>query len=57
VLYVVRPGFAAQAANLERNRPNTETAVFANAGHALFIDDAARFNALMESFIRRRIWP
>jgi len=57
VLYVVRPGFAAQAANLERNRPNTETAVFANAGHALFIDDAARFNALMESFIRQRIWP
>jgi non-heme chloroperoxidase len=57
VLYVVRPGFAAQAANLERNRPNTETAVFANAGHALFIDDAARFDALMEGFIRRRIWP
>jgi non-heme chloroperoxidase len=57
VLYVVRPGFAAQAANLERNRPNTETAVFANAGHALFIDDAARFDALMEGFIQRRIWP
>ena len=26
-------------------------------GHALFIDDAARFNALLGSFIRRRIWP
>jgi non-heme chloroperoxidase len=57
VLYVVRPGFAAQAANLERNRANTETAVFANAGHALFIDDAARFDALMEGFIQRRVWP
>jgi non-heme chloroperoxidase len=57
VLYVVRPGFAAQAANLERNRPNTETAVFADAGHALFIDDAARFDSLMESFILRRVWP
>jgi non-heme chloroperoxidase len=57
VLYVVRPGLAAQAANLERNRPNTESAVFGNAGHALFIDDAARFNMLMEGFIRRRIWP
>jgi non-heme chloroperoxidase len=57
VLYVVRPGFAAQAANLQRNRPNTETALFADAGHALFVDDAARFNALLENFIHRRIWP
>ncbi|HVC63659.1 MAG TPA: alpha/beta hydrolase [Acetobacteraceae bacterium] len=57
VLYIVRPGFAAQAANLRRNRPNTETALFAHAGHALFIDDAPRFNALLASFIHRRIWP
>ena len=57
VLYVVRPGFAAQAANLQRNRPNTETALFADAGHALFVDDAARFNALMAGFLHRRIWP
>ena len=57
VLYVVRPGFAAQAENLQANRPNTETAVFADAGHALFVDDAARFNALLASFIHRRIWP
>jgi non-heme chloroperoxidase len=57
VLYVVRPSFEAQANNLQARRPNTETALFANAGHALFIDDAARFNALLGSFIRRRIWP
>jgi microsomal epoxide hydrolase len=57
VLYVVRPGLAAQAANLQRNRPNTETALFADAGHALFVDDAARFNALLENFIQLRIWP
>ncbi len=57
VLYVVRPGFEAQAANLQRDRPNTETALFADAGHALFIDQAARFDALMASFIRRRVWP
>jgi microsomal epoxide hydrolase len=57
VLYVVRPGFAAQAANLQRNRPDTETAVFSDAGHALFVDDAARFNALMQDFIRRHVWP
>jgi non-heme chloroperoxidase len=57
VLYVVRPGFAAQAANLQRNRPNTKTAVFADAGHALFIDDAARFDALMAGFLRGWVWP
>ena len=57
VLYVVRPRFAAQAANLRRNRPDTETAVFRDAGHALFVDDAARFNALMQDFIRRHVWP
>jgi microsomal epoxide hydrolase len=57
VLYVVRPGFAAQAANLQRNRPDTETAVFSDAGHALFVDDAVRFNALMQDFIRRHVWP
>ncbi len=57
VLYVVRPGFAAQAANLERNRPDTETAVFSDAGHALFVDDATRFNALMGDFIHRHVWP
>ncbi|MGA3399115.1 MAG: alpha/beta hydrolase [Acetobacteraceae bacterium] len=57
VLYVVRPGFVAQAENLQSKRPNTETALFTDAGHALFVDDAARFNALLESFIHRRIWP
>jgi non-heme chloroperoxidase len=57
VLYVVRPGFAAQAANLQRNRPNTKTAVFADAGHALFVDDAGRFNMLVAGFLRGWIWP
>ena len=57
VLYVVRPGFAAQAANLALHRPSTETAVFTDAGHALFVDDAARFDALLDGFIQRRVWP
>ncbi|MDQ2804480.1 MAG: alpha/beta hydrolase, partial [Pseudomonadota bacterium] len=34
VLYVVRPRFAAQAANLERERPSTQIAEFDHAGHA-----------------------
>jgi non-heme chloroperoxidase len=57
VLYVVRPGLSGQAGNLQRNRPDTETAVFSDAGHALFVDDAARFNTLMQDFIRRHVWP
>jgi microsomal epoxide hydrolase len=58
VLYVVRPGWLSeQAANLARNRPGTQIAVFDDAGHALFVDDAARFNALMGNFITRTVWP
>ena len=57
VLYVVRPRLAGQAENLARNRPNTETDVYYDAGHALFVDDAARFNAEMTAFIKRWVWP
>ncbi len=57
VLYIVRPGLAAQAENLKLHRPNTDTAVFTDAGHALFIDDAARFNALVGNFLRSQVWP
>jgi microsomal epoxide hydrolase len=58
VLYVVRPGWLSQqAANLARNRPGTQIAVFDDAGHALFVDDAARFNALLADFLVRTVWP
>lgn len=57
VLYAVRPRWAGQAANLAQYRANTETEIFRDAGHALFVDEPARFNALVDSFIRRRIWP
>ncbi|MDR3537789.1 MAG: alpha/beta hydrolase [Acetobacteraceae bacterium] len=57
VLYVVRPYWEAQAENLSRNRPGTESAIFTHAGHALFVDEPARFDALLDDFIRRRIWP
>jgi non-heme chloroperoxidase len=58
VLYVVRPGWLSeQAANLARNRPGTQIAVFGDAGHALFVDDAARFNALLTDFLTRTVWP
>jgi non-heme chloroperoxidase len=53
LLYVVTPQFAEQARNLKRNRPQTEIAVFENAGHALFVDEPEQFNALLEDFVRR----
>ncbi|MBV9653744.1 MAG: alpha/beta hydrolase [Acetobacteraceae bacterium] len=53
LLYAVRPAFAAQAANLERHRPNTEIALFTGVGHALFVDDARRFNQIVGDFIAR----
>jgi len=53
LLYVVTPQFAEQAQNLKRNRPQTEIAVFEHAGHALFVDEPARFNDLLENFVRR----
>ena len=57
VLYVVRPRWVEQGQNLLRNRPNTELDVFTDAGHALFLDDASRFDRDVDSFLRRRVWP
>ncbi len=57
VLYVVRPQLAGQAANLAAHRPDTESLVMRGVGHALFVDDPQRFDTVMASFIRRRVWP
>ncbi|MDT7950243.1 MAG: alpha/beta hydrolase [Acetobacteraceae bacterium] len=57
VLYIVRPRFAAQAANLAANDPYAETVLFEHAGHALFVDDPVRFDTLLLEFLRRRVWP
>jgi microsomal epoxide hydrolase len=56
VLYVVRPWLAGQAENLARHHPDAQSEIFADAGHALFVDDAQRFNALMDDFLRRQVW-
>lgn len=50
LLYVVTPQFEEQARNLEKNRPGTRIELFSEAGHALFVDEPARFNALMLDF-------
>lgn len=58
VFYIVRPGWLAeQAANLAHNRPGTQIAVVGNVGHALFVDDAGRFNMMLSDFITRTVWP
>lgn len=56
ILYVVRQRFAAQAANLAAKDPFAETVLFEAAGHALFVDDASKFNALLLDFIVNRVW-
>ncbi len=54
VLYIVRPHLAGQAHNLLLDRPNSQTALFPKAGHALFVDEPARFNALVLAFLKSK---
>jgi microsomal epoxide hydrolase len=51
MLYVVSDQYAEQAQNLKRNRPETRVAVFEEAGHALFVDEPAKFNAVLARFV------
>jgi microsomal epoxide hydrolase len=53
LLYVITPQYEQQAANLKKNRPATQIEIFRKAGHALFVDEPERFNALIEKFIAR----
>lgn len=57
VLYVIRPRWTAQAENLVTKHKSAEMALFADAGHALFVDDAAGFNARLAMFIHQKVWP
>ncbi len=57
ILYIVRPGLAGQAENLAARHPDVQSDIYADAGHALFIDDGNRFNAEMLAFIRSRVHP
>lgn len=52
LLYIVTPQFAEQAANLQRSRPDTRVEIFTDAGHALFVDEPEKFNALIDSFAK-----
>lgn len=51
LMYVVTEQFAAQARNLLRHRAGTRLEIFETAGHALFVDDADRFNRVLLAFV------
>ncbi|HWE46906.1 MAG TPA: alpha/beta hydrolase [Caulobacteraceae bacterium] len=57
VLYVIRPRWEGQAANLERKHRSAEVAVFNHAGHALFVDEPDAFDAKVADFVKRKVWP
>ncbi len=55
VLYVVRPRWREQGEHLIATHPDAEMVVFQDAGHALFVDEADRFNALLIDVMDRRV--
>jgi len=57
VLYIVRPHLQGQADNLLLDRANTQIAIFPHAGHALFVDAAGKFDAMVGRFLGTAVWP
>lgn len=55
VLYVVRPRWREQGENLVRTHADASMTVFEDAGHALFVDEADRFDALLIDFLDTRV--
>ncbi len=51
VMYAIRPKFAEQGDALKSRRPDAWIALYPQAGHALFVDEAERFNRDVESFL------
>ncbi len=49
--YLVTPRFREQSEHLLEARPASRVEVFENAGHALFVDEADRFNAVLAGWI------
>jgi microsomal epoxide hydrolase len=54
VLYAITPGLKSQGDMLKQTLPSARVELFDGAGHALFVDDAARFNALLAEFAAAR---
>ena len=54
VYYAVTPRLRGQADLVAQRHPQPMVEVFDGAGHALFVDEAARFNASMEIFLSQK---
>ncbi len=52
VMYSVVPRFSEQAQIMKQAKPSIRTSVYELAGHALFIDESARFSAELVAFIQ-----
>jgi non-heme chloroperoxidase len=55
ILYIVTPRLAGQAGNLAVRHDDVQTDIYADSGHALFIDDGTRFNAELLAFLQAKV--
>lgn len=54
VLYVIRPHLHEQGvALLQRKKDTAQVELFAESGHAMFVDEPERFNAVTSAFVQR----
>jgi microsomal epoxide hydrolase len=53
VVYIVTPELKQQAEMVRAKFPKVRVEMFENSGHALFVDEADRFNRLLEEFLAR----
>ena len=53
ILYVITPTYASQAAYFQQIDPEIRVETFENCGHALFVDESKRFNALLRDFLKQ----
>jgi microsomal epoxide hydrolase len=51
--YIVTPRYREQSQHLREARPQARIEIFEQAGHALFVDEAQRFNRLLADWIER----
>ena len=51
MLFVYEPQLAATAKIVKTKLPSARVENFEDAGHALFVDDAERFNKLVDEFV------
>jgi non-heme chloroperoxidase len=57
LLYAVTASLDGQARTLHKKRSGTSIEVFADAGHALFVDDHERFNHVLQDFLQKTLAP